>query len=89
MEGLPNALILAMACGSPVIASDCPTGPSDILKGGRYGKLVPVGDVGAFANAIQEIVSRNRLNSRASAAPHLDRYNAELIANRYLEYVKG
>ena len=50
---------------------------------------MPVGDVGAFANAIQEIVSRNRLNSRASAAPHLDRYNAELIANRYLEYVKG
>lgn len=88
-EGLPNVLIQAMACGSPVIASDCPTGPSDILKGGRYGKLVPVGDVGAFANAIQEIVSRNRLNSRASAAPHLDRYNAELIANRYLEYVKG
>ncbi|WP_156840063.1 glycosyltransferase [Novosphingobium aquimarinum] len=53
-EGLPNALIEAMICGCPLVSTDCPSGPDEILAKGRYGKIVPVGDVDAIARAIGE-----------------------------------
>jgi glycosyltransferase involved in cell wall biosynthesis len=51
-EALPTALIEALAVGTPVVATDCKSGPKEILHGGRYGALVPVGDVTALGGAI-------------------------------------
>ena len=55
-EGYGNVLAEALLCGTPVVATDCPTGPREILAGGRYGPLVPVGDVRALREAIASVL---------------------------------
>ena len=51
-EGFGNVLVEALACDTPVVATDCPVGPRELLQGGRWGALVPVGDAAAMAEKI-------------------------------------
>lgn len=67
-EGSPNVLVEAMALGVPVVATDCPSGPREILEGGRFGELVPVGDPQALAQAMSRTLAR-----RPDPAPLVER----------------
>ena len=81
-EGLSNVMIEALACGCPVVATDCPTGPSEILSDGRYGELVAMKDTdalaGAMARTLDAPLDENTLRARA-----MD-FHAERILNKYL-----
>ncbi|MEN6408141.1 MAG: glycosyltransferase [Anaerolineaceae bacterium] len=55
-EGLPTVLVEALYCGARLVATDCMSGPRQILRGGEYGKLVPVGDEDALARAIRAAI---------------------------------
>lgn len=58
LEGMPNVLIEAMMAGCTPVATDCPTGPREILESGRYGYLVPVQDPKALAAGIESALSK-------------------------------
>ncbi|GGA38135.1 glycosyltransferase [Okeania sp. KiyG1] len=83
-EGLPNVLIEALALGTPVISTNCPCGPEEILDGGRYGSLVPVGDDEAIAKEILDILSGN---SRQVDSAWLEQFRVENVAQQYLEFL--
>lgn len=72
-EGCPNAVIEALACAAPVVAYDCDYGPREILADGRFGRLVPVGDVSALASALAAALDEGRRADPARDA-HLARY---------------
>ena len=75
-EGFPNALLEAMALGVPVVSTDCPSGPREILEGGA-GFLVPVEDSAAMARALGDLLADTDLRTEVT------RRGRERIADRY------
>lgn len=87
-EGFPNVLLEAMALGRAVIACDCKTGPRELTEGGRFGVLVPVGDIAALADAILALGADPERCVRlgATARSHvLDVYDVAAVRGRYLD----
>jgi glycosyltransferase involved in cell wall biosynthesis len=86
-EGLPNALIEAMASGAPVVSTDCPSGPAEILERGRYGCLVPIGDADAMAQAI--LTTLQNAPDTASTRHRAKMFSLEASARQYLDLLLG
>lgn len=81
-EGSPTVLVEALACGTPVVATDCPSGPREILEGGRYGALVPVQSPRALADALSLALDGHVARPpRESWLP----FTQEVVVTRYLE----
>lgn len=81
-EGLPSAMIEAMACGCPIVSTDCQSGPDEILSGGEYGYLVPVGDSEALADAIVKVLSGE---TRYPPPGWLEQYELMPVLHQYLK----
>jgi glycosyltransferase involved in cell wall biosynthesis len=86
-EAFGVVVIEALACGTPVVCTNCPGGPAEILDGGRYGMLVPVGDPDAMATALLQTLahppSPQSLQTRAAA------FDLEATATAYLDVLLG
>lgn len=86
-EGFGNVIVEALSAGLPVVSTDCPDGPAEILDGGRYGELVPPRDPAALAAAIDRAFaappSPDRQKARASE------FGEDRAVERYLEIMLG
>lgn len=86
-EGLPLVLVEALACGTPIVSTNCPSGPAEILDNGTYGQLVPVGDIQALSQAIKK-----ELNSKTNSDFLIKRshdFLPKVVAERYLNFIKN
>lgn len=84
-EGLPTVLIEAMACGAPVVSTDCPSGPAEILENGKWGRLVAVGDGAALAEAMDaSILDADRHPGLARAQD----FSVKKSVLKYMQFIK-
>lgn len=83
-EGFGNVIVEALECGIPIVSTDCPSGPSEILENGRFGRLVPIQDPVALADAmarsLSEFIDRDKLVRRAQD------FSVDRISDQYLRY---
>lgn len=81
-EGLPTVLIEALAAGTPVVSTDCPSGPREILGDGQFGRLVPVSDAVALAVAMAESLATT--HDRATLMGRAQHFSIDRAVDQYL-----
>ena len=84
-EGFGNVIVEALACGKPVVSTDCPSGPSEILENGKYGELVAVGDSKALSETI--ILTLAKEHDSVLLKKRAEIFSPTKIAKQYVELV--
>ncbi|MBQ8699601.1 MAG: glycosyltransferase [Schwartzia sp.] len=89
-EGMPNALMEAMAAGLACVATDCDYGPSELIEDGKNGYLVPVGDENKMAERLIYLLQHDETRKRMQmeARKISERFSEERIVNAYLSYAQ-
>ena len=82
-EGFGNVIVEAMACGTPVVSTDCPSGPTEILENGKWGRLIPVGNADALAEAMRASLEDD--HDSATLKRRAADFAPEIAARKYLE----
>lgn len=80
-EGLPTVLLEALACNAAIVATDCPSGPAEILEGGKWGRLVPVGDDHALAAALERVLGER--HARRDGLPRARFFSLQRAVQAY------
>lgn len=80
-EGFGNVIVEALEAGTPVVSTDCPSGPREILSDGQFGRLVPVGDAAALADAMTESLSA--LHDTAALKARAQVFSIEKAVDQY------
>jgi glycosyltransferase involved in cell wall biosynthesis len=86
-EALPTVIIEALAAGTPVVSTDCPSGPREILSDGRFGSLIPVGDATALAAAMAG--SLTATHDKAALTERAQDFSIEKAADQYEKLLVG
>ena len=86
-EGFGNVVAEAIAAGTPVVSTDCESGPAEILNKGQYGELVPVGDHEAMANAI--VATLNQPMDTQVLKVRSQAFTIDCIVHQYLDVLNG
>jgi glycosyltransferase involved in cell wall biosynthesis len=84
-EGFGMVLAEAIACGVPVVAFDCPSGPSEIIKNGINGYLIPEEDIEYFSRKLDEVLARNW--DVQTIAETASKFNPDTVIKRYLQVI--
>jgi glycosyltransferase involved in cell wall biosynthesis len=84
-EALPSVLVEALALGTPLVSTDCPYGPREILEDGKHGELTPTGDHEALAAAIER--TRHAPRRPATGAAAARRFDADVVTDQYLAMI--
>ncbi|HCF28870.1 MAG TPA: glycosyl transferase [Cyanobacteria bacterium UBA11049] len=86
-EGFGNVIAEALACGTPVVTTDCPSGPAEILDFGKYGSLVPLADAEAFAQAILTTIASPRNSEALRQRAKL--FSLDTVVDSYLQVLNS
>ncbi len=90
-EGMPNALMEAMAVGLPCVSTDCPNGPKELITDGENGLLVPISDEDAMTEAILRLIEDEDLSQKCSlgARKILETHHIDVKAMEFAEYIES
>ncbi len=88
-EGMPNALMEAMAVGLPCVSTDCPNGPAELITNQENGLLVPISDVDSLTNAMLRFIEDDELSARCSVGARkiLETHHIDVKAKEFADYI--